>query len=100
MTTGYKLSPEADSDISDIFDYTEFEYGLQKAVDYTTQFSAVFIQLSQEPELGRTRNEIRNGLRSLTQNEHVIFYRLLSDHIRIVRVLHGHSDISNFLGKN
>jgi plasmid stabilization system protein ParE len=34
----YVLSPKADNDIEDIFDYTEFEYGLQKAIEYTTEF--------------------------------------------------------------
>ena len=96
----YQLSQEADIDIEAIFDYTEAEYGQQKAVDYISQFSTIFSQLCQDPELGRTRNEIRNGLRSLIQNEHVIFYRILSDHIRIVRVLHGRSDIPSFLKKS
>ena len=93
----YQLSLEADKDIEAIFDYTKAEYGLQKAIDYTLQFNAVFIQLSQQPELGRTRNEIRDGLRSLVQNKHVIFYRILKDHIRIVRVLHSRSDLPRFL---
>jgi len=100
MTKSYKLSREADRDIEAIFDYTELEYGLQQAADYTTQFSTIFHQLSQEPELGRARNEIKNGLRSLVQHKHVIFYRVLNDHIRIVRVLHCRSDIPNFLNKS
>lgn len=95
----YRLSPEADNDIEDIFDYTEFEYGLQKAIEYTTQFHTVFIELSQSLELGRTRDEIKIGLRSRIKNKHVIFYRILKDHIRIVRVLHSRSDIPNFLDK-
>lgn len=60
MTRAYKLSREADKDLEAIFDYTEFEYGIEKAADYTTQFSSVFYQLSQEPELGRARNEIKS----------------------------------------
>ena len=100
MTKAYVLSREADKDLEAIFDYTELEYGLQKAADYTMQFSTAFYQLSQEPELGRLRNEIKEGLRGLVQNKHVIFYRVLKDHIRIVRILHGRSDIPRFLNKN
>jgi len=100
MTKSYKLSREADKDIEAIFDYTALEYGLQKAADYTSQFSTVFHQLSQEPELGRARNEIKIGLRSILQNKHIIFYRVLEDHIRIVRILHGRSDIPSFLNKS
>jgi len=100
MTRAYKLSREADKDLEAIFDYTELEFGLQKAGDYTEQFSAIFHQLSQEPKLGRTRHEIKEGLRSLVQNKHVIFYRVLKDHVRIVRILHGRSDLPSFLNKS
>lgn len=95
----YVLSPKADNDIEDIFDYTEFEYGLQKAIEYTTEFHTVFTKLAQSPELGRTREEIKAGLRSLIQNKHVIFYRILNNHIRIVRVLHSRCDMPSFLEK-
>ena len=100
MTKGYKLSQEADNDMAGIFDYTESEYDLQKAIDYTLQFNSVFTRLSLEPKLGRSRNEIREGLRSLIQNKHVIFYRILKEHIRIVRVLHSRSDLPRFLKKS
>jgi len=100
MTKPYKLSPKADKDIEAIFDYTELEYGLQKAADYTSQFSTVFHQLTEDTELGRPRNEIKKGLRSLVQNKHVVFYRVLKGHIRIVRILHCRSDIPSFLNKS
>jgi len=57
MPKFYKLSLEADKDIEAIFDCTELEYGLQQAADYTPQFSTVFHQLTEKPELGRARNE-------------------------------------------
>ncbi len=38
-------------------------------------------------------NEIKIGLYSITEQEHVIFYRILKDYIRIVKVLHGSKDI-------
>lgn len=93
----YKLSPEADNDIEDIFDDTEYECDLQKAIAYTSQFHTAFTHLAHSPELGKTRGEIKAGLRSLIQNKHVVFYRILNNHIRIVRVLHSHSDMPRFL---
>jgi len=100
MTKPYKLSPEADKDIEAIFGYTELEYGLQKAADYTSQFSTVFHQLTEDTELDRARNEIKKDLRSLVQNKHVVFYRVLKGHIRIVRILHCRSDTPSFLNKS
>ena len=48
------------------------------------------------PKSGRERFEIRMGLRSIVQNSHVIFYRILKDRIRIVRILHGSRDLPSF----
>ncbi|MEE8058696.1 MAG: type II toxin-antitoxin system RelE/ParE family toxin [Pseudomonadales bacterium] len=92
----YELSSEADKDLDSIFDYTEAEQGLEQAVHYVGQFETAFARLIKHPELGRERPEIRAELRSLMQVSHVIFYRLLPDRIRIVRLLHGSRDLPKF----
>jgi len=93
----YELSPEADTDIEEIFDYTEREFGLEQAVAYVSGFDDVFVQLIHNPELGKERKEIRKGLRSLLKGKHIVFYRILEDRIRIVRILHGNRDLQKFL---
>jgi len=45
------------------------------------------------PLAGRSRDEIRAGLRSLTASPQVVFYRLKNDRPEIVRVLDGRQDI-------
>ena len=92
----YELSPEADHDLEDIFDYTESHFGLNQARGYVSTFEAVFQQLCRTPHIGKHRKEIRVGLRSLVKEQHVVFYRILADRIRIVRVLHGSLDVLNF----
>jgi toxin ParE1/3/4 len=92
-----ELSSEADGDIEDIFEYTLKEFGLEQAISYVRQLDKVFVQILNNPKSGRERAEIRVGLRSVVQNSHVIFYRILKDRIRIVRILHGSRDLSNFL---
>jgi len=47
--------------------------------------------------MGRTRNEIKKELRIFPKASHVVFYRILKDTIRIVRVLHGSKDLPSFL---
>ncbi len=93
----YELSEPADQDIQDIFDYTEVKFGMDQAVSYLQDLEGVFIQLIENPELGRERNEIKKDLRSMPKASHVIFYRIMKDHIRIVRVLHGSRDQTKFL---
>lgn len=93
----YRLSQEADRDLEDIFDYTTREFGIDQAVSYVFGFEAVFVSLAANPGLGRKRDEIRKGLRSFVNGSHAIFYRVLKDHIHIVRVLHGSRDIIKFI---
>ncbi len=60
-------------------------------------FDDLFGKLVSSPELGKEREEIRKGLRSLLKEKHVVFYRILGNRIRIVRILHGSRDLRTFL---
>ena len=91
------LSQAADADLEDIFDYTLEEFDLDQAVSYVSGFDDMLKTIAGNPEIGRERREIREELRSLVKEKHVIFYRILSDHIRIVRILHGSRDLPKFL---
>lgn len=89
----YVLSSEADLDLDDIFEYTYEEFGMNQAVKYLSDIEEIPFKITFTPEMGRTRNEIKVGLYSIPCGKHVIFYRILSNHIRIVRVLYGAKDI-------
>lgn len=93
----YILSIAAESDLGEIFDYTLQEFGNGQAVAYLSALEDTLLELVANPKLGRERSEIRAGLRSITPNSHIIFYRICTDHIRIVRVLHGSRDLPQFL---
>ncbi|MCH8157981.1 MAG: type II toxin-antitoxin system RelE/ParE family toxin, partial [Nitrospinae bacterium] len=88
MTLFYELSAAADSDLDEIFDYTAHEFGMDQAVKYVSDFDEVFERLSQNPQSGLDRKEIRSGLRSFIKDKHVVFYRILKDRVRVVRILH------------
>src|SRR6478609_6237649 len=90
----YELSEEADSDLEEIFDYTVEQYNVEQAIKYLSGFETVFEFLCVHPESGRKRNEIRDGLRSITNQSHIVFYRILNERIRIVRVLHSRRDLN------
>lgn len=91
------LSKAADADLEDIFDYTVEKYGLDQAVSYVSGFDNTFNMIAENPEIGKERKEIRNELRSFSKDHYVIFYRLIDDRIRIVRILHESRDLKNFL---
>ena len=85
----YVLSQAAEEDLEQVFDYTEKEFGLEQTVQYLSGIEQMCSQLLTNPMLGRERREIRDGLRSIPCQSHVIFYRILANQIRVVRVLHG-----------
>lgn len=46
-----------------------------------------------QPKMGRARDELIPGLRSLPFGRYVVFYQALPDGIDVVRVLHASQDI-------
>ncbi len=95
--THYELSSLADKDLEDVFDYTLEEFGLDQAISYLQSIEKVLQQLIVNPDLGRERPDIRTGLRSFPKGSHVIFYRIQTDVLKVVRVLHGSRDVLRFL---
>ena len=97
MANSYHLSIAAEQDIGEIYDYGVYRFGSDQAIKYLLEIDLTFTQIVKNPELGKKRDEIKVGLRSFPKNSHVIFYRLIEDSIRIVRVLHGSRDLIKFL---
>jgi toxin ParE1/3/4 len=52
-------------------------------------------ELASNPHLGRLREELSDGLRSLVFERYVIFYHPLPDGVEVIRVLHGMRDIDS-----
>jgi toxin ParE1/3/4 len=89
----YILSQEADFDLEEIFEYSYAEFGLNQAIKYLGEIDDVFIKIVNTPEIGRTRNELKKGLYNVPIGMHIVFYTILTDHVRIVRVLYGGRDL-------
>ena len=92
----YILSEIADKDLEDIFDYTFDEFGFDQAEKYLLEIEEIFQNLIANPQIGKKRDEIKQDLYSFPKDNHIIFYRILDNHIRIVRVLHGSQDIPKY----
>lgn len=93
----YVLSEEAENDIEEIFDFGEYKFGNALAITYLMGLKEHFEALAKNPDIGKKRNDIKKGLLSLPYVSHIIFYRILKSHIRIVRVLYGGRDLVKFL---
>lgn len=97
MIYPYILSEEAKADIDEIYEFGEHKFGTDQSIKYLIGLEEHFDKLSLNYNIGRTRNEIKKGLFSLPYISHIIFYRILKDKIRIVRVLYGGRDLIRFL---
>lgn len=93
----YELSRPAAINLSEIYDYVKAYSGEEQAEEYLLNLEMVFELIVQNPQMGRLREEIRAGLRSLPKAKHIIFYRLLPDRVRIIRVLHGRQDLTRLI---
>ena len=82
--------------MSEIFDYTEQNYGTQQAILYLESLANTFAELGSNPRAGQERDDIRRGLRSFPKNSHMIFYRIGSHKVWTVRVISMQRDIMKF----
>jgi toxin ParE1/3/4 len=95
-------SPEARADLSDIWNYYSRVAGRHTANNVVRRIGEACQLLEDHPYAGRARNEVRPGLRSVTANPHIVFYRVTGDDVaEIVRIIDGRRDIDEiFAGSN
>lgn len=87
-----ELSREAQADLDDIRDFSVEQFGPGRAVAYLDAIKHTFRRILSFPEIGATRFELRERLRSVPVGEHRIFYVQEEERVLIVRVLHKRMD--------
>src|SRR5579864_2104802 len=88
------LSRQIKAEVDEIWSYIAVESGsvdiADRVVDAITE---TFLQISRHPNLGRRRDDLRKGLRSVPSGSYVVFYRVEGNNVRIFHVVHGRRDI-------
>lgn len=92
-----ELSRRAQADLDDIRDYSIEHFGLERAIRYLDAVEGAFRRILEYPNIGQTRPELGDKLRSLPVGEHRLYYSLGADTILILRVLHKAMDIERYL---
>ena len=91
----FQLTHKAKSDLKDIALFTERRWGRKQRNVYIRQFDAAFGRLAENPELGKTCDEIRPSYRKFPQASHVIFYQKTNNQpTLIIRILHKSMDVN------
>lgn len=86
--SGFRLSPKANRDLDDIFDYIARD-SFKSAVTMLDAFRAKFRLISQSPLGYPLAEEGEPPLRRAIEGNYKIFYRPEGDHVRIERIVHG-----------
>jgi toxin ParE1/3/4 len=91
-----RLRAAAVRDIDDIYDYGVVTHGAAAAERYTRMLDGAMQRLLEHPKLGPAR-DFAPGLRSLSAEQHRIFYTIEMGKIVVVRVLHMSMDVRRHL---
>ncbi len=97
MVTRYVLSPRAQADIDDIWNYTVKRWSVDQAERYLRLIQAEIGNLASDPLRGRACDEVRLGYRRGYAGSHVIFHRVEDHRIDVVRILHRRMDFERHL---
>ena len=82
------LSPQAKTDFTDILRYTGQTWGRHQLQIYSDKIDAALQAIRRHPNIGHCRNDLPATHLALPVGEHVIVYRMRTDDIAVVRILH------------
>ena len=95
-----RKSTQAESDLAEIWLHIALD-NVDAADALLDRINFRLALISQNPGIGRFRPELRMDLRSFSVSSYLLFYRIESDGIYLIRVLHGARDLPNlFHGVN
>ena len=91
------LTPKAQADIEEIWDYSAAHWGIEQAEDYVRLIRAAIETITLRPRKGRSCEAIRAGYWKYPAASHVIFYKSAEDGVEVVRILHKRMDFTRHL---
>jgi toxin ParE1/3/4 len=97
---GFRLLPEAESDLDGIWLYVVQE---SNSVEAANRLIDALVErcwmLGRQPQIGRPRDQdLRPGLRSFPVGEYVIVYRLEGREVLVLHGVRGSRDVLKLLG--
>ncbi len=92
LVNKYVLSAESEQDIIDIYLYSIEHFGLSRADEYIADLYERFSAIAADPEIGKSCDDVVQGLRRMRCTSHVIYYRLRTRDVFVLRLLHARMD--------
>lgn len=97
-----KYSRRSQLDLADIAEYIADATASENAArKFIAQLKNRCGKLARLPgTLGRARDELEPGLRSVVFKSYVIFFRYIGEAVEVVTILHGMRDIDGLMGED
>lgn len=97
--SSYVLSPAAQADLEQIWDYTCERWSDDQAETYVREIQRAIELVADNPLIGRSCEEVRTGYRRHAVGSHTLYYQpgTGGDPVDVVRILHKHMDIDRHL---
>lgn len=93
----YALTPEADQDLTEIWEYIALD-DIEAADRWDTKLREAFEMLARNPRAGHTRKDLSDfPVLFWPVGAYLVIYRVLSDHVEILAVTQGARHIPAFL---
>jgi toxin ParE1/3/4 len=97
MMARYTLRQLAQNDLEEIWLYSLQEWGIVQADKYIRALVSRFEWLSENPHIGKRRDDIKQGYYCFPEGSHVIFYTLTGYGIDIIGIPHQRMDVMGYL---
>jgi toxin ParE1/3/4 len=90
----HRVSRKVKAELDDIWTYVATASGSLEIADSVIEtITDAFVLLAKHPHIGRQRDDLRPGLRSVLAGSYVVVYRVEGKHVRVLHVAHGRRDI-------
>lgn len=93
----YRLTPAAERDLETIWTHTRQQWGVEQANRYVDILTAAFAELVRSPKIAPACDHVRPGYRRRNVERHIIYFRITTYGIAVVRILHDRMDAPRHL---
>jgi len=93
----FVLSPAAEIDLDDIWDYSVENWGERQAERYIRMIQDTIIGLTVGTQFSQSAQHVRPGFRKVLVGTHVLFFKEDDKLIDVIRILHQRMDSTHHL---
>lgn len=93
----YRLTPAAQRDLSEIWDFSKERWNAGQAEKYIAEIRAAIERVAEDPARGHTCDEIREGYHRYGIGSHLPFFVETADSVDVVRIPHQRMDPTRHL---